>query len=82
MAWRDFAERTPDLPVGFVIQSATATEVPDDVIAAYDAPFPNVESKAGAAQFPLLVPTDGGRAGRSRDARGSPTNCLDGRSPP
>lgn len=57
LAWRAFAEKNPDLPVGFVIQSATATEVPADVIAAYEAPFPNVESKAGAAQFPLLVPT-------------------------
>ena len=57
LAWRAFAEKNPDLPVGFVIQGATATEVPDDVIAAYDAPFPTVESKAGAAQFPLLVPT-------------------------
>ena len=57
MAWRDFAERNPDLPVGFVIQGATATELPDEVVAAYEAPFPNAESKAGAAQFPLLVPT-------------------------
>ena len=64
LAWRAFAEKNADLPVGFVIQSATATEVPDDVIAAYDAPFPNVESKAGAAQFPLLVPT-------SEDATGA-----------
>src|SRR5919107_4428407 len=58
MAWRDFAERTPDLPVGFVIQGATATELPDEVVAGYDAPFPNPESKAGAAQFPLIVPTE------------------------
>jgi haloalkane dehalogenase len=57
MAWRDFAERNPDLPVGFVLQGATTTELPDDVLAAYEAPFPNAESKAGAAQFPLLVPT-------------------------
>ncbi len=64
LAWRAFAEKNPDLPVGFVIQSATATDVPDDVIAAYDAPFPNVVSKAGAAQFPLLVPT-------SEDATGA-----------
>lgn len=56
MAWRDFAERNPDLPVGFVIQSATTTELSDDIVAAYDAPFPTTESKAGAAQFPLLVP--------------------------
>src|SRR5262249_16948446 len=56
MAWRNFAEKHPDLPVGFVIQSATATELPKDVVAAYDAPFVNAEPKAGAAQFPLLVP--------------------------
>ena len=63
LAWRDFAERNPDLPVGFVIQSGTATELPDDVIAAYEAPFPNAESKAGAASFPLLVPTEEGAPG-------------------
>lgn len=56
MAWRNFAEKNPDLPVGFVIQSATTTQLPDDIVAAYDAPFPTTESKAGAAQFPLLVP--------------------------
>lgn len=57
MAWRNFAERNPDLPVGFVIQSATAGELPDEVLAAYEAPFPDAESKAGVAEFPLLVPT-------------------------
>ena len=63
MAWRDFAEKNPDLPVGFVIQGGTATELPDDVLAADEAPFPNAESKAGAAAFPLLVPTEEGAAG-------------------
>ena len=57
MAWRNFAEKNPDLPVGFVIQGGTTTELPDEVVAAYEAPFPTPESKAGAAQFPLLVPT-------------------------
>jgi haloalkane dehalogenase len=63
IAWRDFAEKNPDLPVGFVIQGGTATELPDDVVAAYEAPFPNAESKAGAAAFPLLVPTEDGATG-------------------
>jgi haloalkane dehalogenase len=63
LAWRAFAEKNPDLPVGFVIQGATTSEVPPEVIAAYEAPFPTVESKAGAAQFPLLVPTDDGAPG-------------------
>jgi len=57
LAWRDFAEKNPDLPVGFVIQGGTTTELSDEIVAAYEAPFPNAESKAGAAQFPLLVPT-------------------------
>jgi haloalkane dehalogenase len=63
LAWRDFAEKNPDLPVGFVIQGATTTELPDEVVAAYEAPFPTPESKAGAAQFPLLVPTEDGAPG-------------------
>jgi haloalkane dehalogenase len=58
MAWRNFAERNPDLPVGFVIQGATATDVPQDVIDAYEAPWPSAESKAGPAQFPLIVPIE------------------------
>ena len=63
LAWRDFAEKNPDLPVGFVIQGATTTELSDEVVAAYEAPFPTPESKAGAAQFPLLVPTEEDAAG-------------------
>jgi haloalkane dehalogenase len=57
LAWRDFAERTPDLPIGVIVDGATTTELSGDVKAAYEAPFPTPESKAGAAAFPLLVPT-------------------------
>jgi len=56
MAWREFAERTPDLPVGMIMQGATTTELTPEVIAAYEAPFPTPDSKAGAQRFPLLVP--------------------------
>ena len=56
MAWREFAERNPDLPVGFVVNGATTSDLPDEVVAAYEAPFPSPESKGGAATFPLLVP--------------------------
>src|ERR1700730_16973170 len=58
LAWRAFAERNPDLPIGMVIQGATKTELSPEVLAGYEAPFPPAESKAGAAQFPLLVPTE------------------------
>jgi haloalkane dehalogenase len=58
MAWRDFVEKNPDLPVGIVVNGGTTTDLPAEVVAAYEAPFPDSESKAGAAQFPLLVPIE------------------------
>ena len=66
LAWRDFAERNPDLPVGFLLQGGTVTELSDEVVAAYEAPFPTPESKAGAAQFPLLVPTEADAPGAAQ----------------
>jgi haloalkane dehalogenase len=56
-AFRDFVGRTEDLPVGFLVRGACHTDPGDDVIAAYDAPFPSVASKAGARAFPLMLPT-------------------------
>jgi haloalkane dehalogenase len=53
LQWRAFAERNPDL-----LQGATTTELAPEVVAAYEAPFPSAESKAGAATFPLLVPIE------------------------
>jgi len=63
LAWRNFAEKNPDLPIGFVLQGATTTELPEAVVRGYEAPFPTPESKAGAAQFPLLVPINEDDAG-------------------
>ena len=56
-AFRDFVQRTEDLPVGFLVRGACKTDPGDEVIAAYDAPFPSVASKAGARAFPLMLPT-------------------------
>jgi haloalkane dehalogenase len=55
-AFRDFVERTEDLPVGMLIERACATDIRPEVIAAYEAPFPTPESKAGARAFPLILP--------------------------
>jgi haloalkane dehalogenase len=56
--WRDFAASVDDLPVGFVMQRTLigGDRVDPAVIAAYEAPFPDQSFKAGAMQFPLLVP--------------------------
>jgi haloalkane dehalogenase len=56
VAWRAFAEKLDDMDVGRIIQGATVTDLPAEVVAAYNAPFPDRTYKAGAHQFPLLVP--------------------------
>jgi haloalkane dehalogenase len=56
MAWRKFSQETPTFPVGQIIQGACVTHLSSEVIAAYDAPFPEERFKSGARQFPILVP--------------------------
>ena len=56
-AFRDFVERTEDLPISFLVRGACKTDPGDEVAAAYDAPFPTPEAKAGARAFPLILPT-------------------------
>lgn len=56
-AFRDFVEKTEDLPISMLVSGAVARGMDDEVKAAYDAPYPNPESKAGARAFPLLIPT-------------------------
>ncbi|MFB6117699.1 haloalkane dehalogenase [Halosegnis sp.] len=65
-AWeefRDFVERVEELPVGMLIQEATTTELSPEVIAAYEAPFPDEGLKAGARAWPDMVPRKGGGDG-------------------
>ena len=57
MRWQKFSQSAPVLNIGGLIQGGTATTLADDVVAAYDAPFPDDSYKAGARIFPMLVPT-------------------------
>ena len=58
LRWRQFAETTPDMSIGRIIRTSAVhpDSIPPEVIAAYDAPFPDASYKAGAAAWPLLVP--------------------------
>jgi haloalkane dehalogenase len=56
LAFRDFVARSEDLPVGLLVRRACHTDPGDEVIAGYEAPFPDAASKAGARAFPLLIP--------------------------
>src|SRR6202022_1298601 len=44
VAFRDFVERTEDLPIGMLVRRACQHDPGDEVIAAYDTPFPNPAS--------------------------------------
>lgn len=57
MAWQKFSQTTPVFDIGFLLNSATITELSEGEIAAYDAPFPDDSYKEGARIFPSLVPT-------------------------
>ena len=57
LAWQRFSQETPDFAVGAIVNGGCTTDLPADVIAAYDAPFPDDSFKEGARQFPMLVPT-------------------------
>jgi len=56
LAWRKFSQEVPEFPVGRIVRGGCTSELPPEVVAAYDAPFPEERYKAGARQFPLLVP--------------------------
>ena len=74
IAFRDFVERTEDLPVGFLVRGACKTDPGDEVIAAYDAPYPNAAVEGRRARVPADAPAHSRRprrAGGAARARGA-----------
>jgi pimeloyl-ACP methyl ester carboxylesterase len=71
-SWQRFSQETADFPVGAIVSGGCTSKLSPEVIAAYDAPFPGDEYKAGARIFPLLVPTgaDDPAAAANRQAWG------------
>ncbi len=56
-AWQRFSQEVPVMPISGIVKSGCVSELPSEVLAAYDAPFPDESFKAGARQFPMLVPS-------------------------
>ncbi len=58
LQWRAFSQKVGKrMQIGRLIaQTITNYQLPAEIIAAYDAPYPNDSYKAGAAVFPSLVP--------------------------
>jgi len=57
LAWQKFSQETPDFAVGKIVNGGCLTDLAPEVVAGYDAPFPDDSYKEGARQFPMLVPT-------------------------
>jgi haloalkane dehalogenase len=55
--WQRFSQESPTFPVGAIVAGGCVTDPPPEVVAAYDAPFPDDAYTAGARVFPTLVPT-------------------------
>jgi haloalkane dehalogenase len=60
LAWQRFSQTTPDFDLGAIVSMGVVTPPAAEVVAAYNAPFPDDSYKAGARIFPTLVPTSPG----------------------
>jgi haloalkane dehalogenase len=59
LRFREFVRRVgTELRPGQLVRISSVAELPDDVVAGYDAPHPVPESKTGLLMFPELVPTE------------------------
>jgi haloalkane dehalogenase len=60
LAWQRFSQLTPEFKVGRIVSGGCSSPLAPDVVAGFDAPFPDDSFKAGARVFPTLVPTSPG----------------------
>lgn len=58
LRWREYSQHSPGFNIGKVIDMGTVRPLSEQVIDAYNSPFPSEEYKAGARIFPALVPID------------------------
>lgn len=58
LKFREYTRRNEDLAVGFLVKAGCKEDPGDEVVAAYEAPYPDAASKAGARAFPLIMPTE------------------------
>ena len=57
LTWQRFSQESPKFQIGRVVANGCVSPLPAEVVAAYDAPFPDDRYTAGARVFPALVPT-------------------------
>lgn len=55
-SWLEFSQTVEDFPVGGIIKGGCTSTLTDEIIAAYNAPFPHNAYKVCARLFPTFVP--------------------------
>jgi haloalkane dehalogenase len=58
LAWQQYSQTSDNFDVGGIISRAVVSQLSPEIVAAYNAPYPDDTYKAGARKFPLLVPTN------------------------
>ena len=58
LKWREFSKISEQFDIGRVIQMGAASELTNETVAAYNAPFPDESYKVGARVFPSIVPIE------------------------
>ncbi len=56
LGWLKFSQEVETFPTGAIVNAGCVSDLSAEVIAAYDAPFPDQTFAEGARQFPTLVP--------------------------
>ena len=57
LRWQEFSQTTPVFDCGAIVAMGCTTALTEDVVAAYNAPFPDDSFTAGPRRMPALVPT-------------------------
>jgi haloalkane dehalogenase len=57
MNWQKFSQGASEFPIGSIVNGGCVSDLSSDVVAAYDAPFPDDTFTAGARISSSLVPT-------------------------
>jgi haloalkane dehalogenase len=57
LCWVAYSRTAREFPIGPIIQRATLTDLPPDILAAYEAPFPDDRYKEAARIMPSLIPS-------------------------
>ncbi|TGK20521.1 haloalkane dehalogenase [Leptospira stimsonii] len=56
LKWRHFSQNVKRLSIGSIVKNGCVSDLSKEIVAGYDAPYPEEKYKAGARKFPALVP--------------------------